>query len=423
MRLESALFASKEGLTASGQAIGVIGDNIANANTVGYKANRYEFADLLADGADGYQTTAVASSGSGVKLSAVRQVNEDGVLEQTGRNLDFGIQGPGYFVLTKDGSDDQFYSRAGNFVINESGQLANSDGYIVQGYSGIATDTLGPIDMLNSESVITPSSILGIFGNLNSSDPVSTPPTDPQTFQEISASANFIVEINPVDSLGGSHKAIVAFFKTDVGTWTARSYIDGADVGQTAKTPVQIGSDATLSFNASGVIEPANEDAAKIAATPAYSNGATAGAFSIDLSGISQRAAISNTTGLTNDGQGTGSIVAYSLTADGKILATLNTGNTTQVGSIALTNFTNVDSLKRIGSTLYQQSEGVGEQTVGVAGSAGFGTVSNNSLELSSVDTASQFISLVLLQRQYQANSQTLSVSSKLLQDTLALMR
>lgn len=423
MRLETAMLAGREGVSVHGQAISVIGDNIANANTTGFKTSRVEFIDLLGDvNRAGSEVTGIPSSGSGVAVSQVRQIHDTGVIEPTGRSLDVGIAGGGFFILGDP--DAPTFSRAGNFMINGNGNLANSQGKEVLGFVGDGT-ALSPLNMLNISTAGAPTTAAALFGNLDSSAPNSVAiPANPATFAEVNQNATFVMpNLTVFDSLGAAHTVSVAFFKTGVNTFTAQAYIDGGDVGGAAGTPVKLGGDATLTFSPNGRIEEANKPAASIAVAPAYGNGAAAGNFTIDLSGFSQVATTSQLTSVTQDGLGTGDIVDYEFQGDGTVSAVLGSGRSVVIGRIQLASFPNVDGLSRVGNGGFEATQDAGTMQVGVPGGAGFGTLQGKTLERSTVDISDQFVSLVVYQRGYQANSQAMSTANNLLRDTIALLR
>ncbi len=420
MRLESALFSSKEGLNAHGQAISVVGDNVANANTVAYKTSRVEFADLFALGKDG-GSNAMPRSGSGVAVARVRQIHETGVLESTGRSLDAGIAGDGFFMVGD--IESPLYTRAGNFSINSDGLLVNTEGDTVLGLQGTGT-TLGTLNLKNIQATGAATSLMTLFGNLNSSNEVKAAPASPSTFNEINQAAGFVVPALSVnDSLGASHNVKLAFFKTDTNTWEARAYMDGADVGGTAGVPVQVGGPTALKFSSSGVILAADKANAKMAVSAAYSGGAAAGNFSIDLSSFTQFSGTNEMNSVSQDGKAAGNVKSYEFRSDGTIMALLDSGSTVQIGTIQLAQFPNVDGLERAGNATFRRGPNTGDPVISNPGEKGTGKIEGASLERSTVDVANQFVDLVLFQRGYQANSQTLSAANQLLQGTLQLIR
>ncbi|MCB0354173.1 MAG: flagellar hook-basal body complex protein, partial [Bdellovibrionales bacterium] len=283
--------------------------------------------------------------------------------------------------------------------------------------------TLAPIDMANIDLSGTASSNITISGNLDSREGTTTVPAAPQTFDEIGASASFSSQYTAFDSLGVGHSMTLAYFKTDANTWTVQAYIDSSEVGGTAGIPTQVGGDATLTFSTSGVIEEANAAAAVITGTPAYSNGAAAGDFTIDLSNSSQFGGTSTVRAIDQDGEGTGDITGYEIRQNGDIVALLAGGTEIEVGTIPLADFNNVEGLQRSGNGIYLETERSGQASIGTAGTLGFGELRSSSLELSNVDIANEFVDLVVYQRGYQASSQVFNATSEILRDTIGLIR
>ena len=167
----------------------------------------------------------------------------------------------------------------------------------------------------------------------------------------------------------------MAYTKTGANTWVAQAYADGGDVGGTAGTPVQIGANATLTFNSSGAIETANQAGAVITATPAWAGGAAAGSIAINLGSYTQFAAASQSSAVTEDGQGVGAISSYEISKDGKLSAVLDSGSRQLIGTIPLADFTNVDGLNRAGSNSYTEGGTSGNRTLNVAGTSGLGEI------------------------------------------------
>ena len=420
MRLESALISGREGISSHGQAISVVGDNISNVNTDGYKTSRVEFADLLPCGASGDPASTDEAVGCGAYVTDVRQVFDQGMLESTGRTLDVGIDGGGFFIVGD--SANPMYSRAGNFSVNVDGNLVNGLDQQVLGYAPGAT-TLSPLSLNNINLTGSVTTTASLTGNINASLPLTTVPANPQTFQELGQAASYVATMDVYDSLGQSHNVSVNYFKTGMNTWTVQAYMDGGDVGGTAGVPVKVGTDATLTFNTSGALDAANAANAKITATPAYGNGAAGGNFTIDFSKFTQFASASSLSGLAQNGQSAGNVKNFEIATDGGLYANLDSGARQLVGTIQLANFTNVDGLQRSGSLIFRSSEDTGTISVGTPGNGAFGKLMGGTLERSNVDITNEFVDLVVLQRGSQANSQTLQVGNELLRDTIALMR
>lgn len=421
MRIESALNASRQGLDAHGKAISVIGDNIANTNTVGFKGSRTEFADLLSTGESGTVPSSLPSTGSGVKVAQVRQLHRGGVVEFTGQTLDLAITGEGFFMVGD--AEAPILTRAGNFSIDANGNLVNSEGKNVLGLSGEAGGVLGPINMSNLDLVGAATTDVALIGNLNAGSGVSALPENPATFLELGANASFASTVTTFDSLGAERNISLYFSKSEANTWTVNAYANGSDVGGEADVPVLIGT-VELNFDTSGrniggtgATAPATID------ITAEWDGAAPGVLGIDLSSMTQFSAGSNLNDVQVNGQATGSITGYQIDRDGLIFATLNTGKTVAVGTLQLANVVNKDGLERVGNAGFRETDRSGERTIGSAGALGLGDVEASSLERSTVDISQEFVELVLYQRGYQANSQLLNATNDILRDTIGLMR
>ncbi len=421
MRLESALLASREGITSHGQAISVVGDNIANANTTGFKASRAEFDDLMAESPNDRGAEVVSGAGDGVGIGAIRTMYEGGLVEPTGRQLDVAIQGTGFF-LVGDKAAPQF-TRAGALQISKDGLLVNSGGLPILGYQGTDQATLGSINMYDVKTTGAATSAVKIFGNLGSSGPTVTVPQNPATFRELNQNATFSTSHAVYDSLGAQHDFQVSYFKTGVGTWTVQAHVDAKETGGTPGQPLLLGQ-ATLTFDGQGAIPAASQANAVINANNlAWANGSAPGNFTIDLSPFTQYGNNSQLANTTQNGQAAGSVMSYEFDDDGGVFAVLDSGARAQIGSIPLGTVRNLDGLVRSGSSTFEKGATAGETSIGRAASGSFGKISGRSLERSTVDISQQFVDLVVFQRGYQANSNALSAANELIQGTLGLLR
>jgi flagellar hook protein FlgE len=420
MRLESALLASREGITAHGQAISVIGDNIANSNTTAFKQSRAEFDDLMAESAGDRGAGVISGAGDGVGVRAVRTMFEGGLVESTGRDLDIAIQGGGFF-LVGDPAAPQL-TRAGAFQTNKDGFLVNGSGLQVLGYTAASPNTLVPINMFDVKTAGAATSEMKVFGNVSSSAPNVTVPQNPATFRDLTKNASMSSTQEVYDSLGTRHDILLNYFKTGTNTWTVQAHVDGKDVGRAEGTPVLLGQ-TTLTFDGTGLIPVANQAAAKITASPAWSSGAAAGNFSIDISSFTQYAAASQVLNTSQNGQASGSVKSYEFGDDGTIYANLDSGTKAEVGSLPLATVRSVDGLVRSGSSVFSKGSNAGALEVGRANNGVRGRIESKSLERSNVDISSQFVELVVFQRGYEANSNALSAANELIKGTIALLR
>lgn len=417
MRLESALITSREGLTSHGQAIAVVGDNISNISTVGYKGSRVEFIDLFAEGD---ASPELPTSGSGAKIGRVRQSHEGGVIEATGRSLDAGIAGQGFFVVGDAASP--YYTRAGNFEISGEGFLQTPDGYNLLGYAGNQLETLSALNVNTITLGAEATTSATITGNISSINDNTAVPADPQSFNQIAAAASFVNSVEVFDAQGGRHNISLAFFKTAPGSFEVQAYMDGGELeGGTAGVPEAIGNTLTLAFDGSGAV--ANPEAAVLNVTPSYIGGVAQGNIAINLGGFTQYAAPSAISSFVRDGQSVGQVDAYEFDQEGGFYAKLDNGERLLIGTVPLATFTNLDGLDRAGSARFATSGREGTRTLFVPSNDSIASLEPGSLERSTVDLAAGFVDLVVYQRGYQANSQSLNVANEMLRDTLSLLR
>jgi len=422
------LFAGRAGISSHGTAIAAVGDNISNANTIGYKAIRAEFEDFVAGG-----QAAGKVLGSGSNISGITSLNQQGTFESTGRGLDMAIDGNGYFVVAN--GPQRFYTRAGNFNIDSSGFLVNQNGLAVMGFSANGTGALEPLNInaVSQSSVVTANATLA--GNLNASAPVlagAIPVVSPAgqvasttTYADLNNASEFSTVIEVFDSLGNAHPVTTFFFKTGNNEYTAVSYVNSQSVdpgaNPVAGLPREIGS-VVMEFGGDGLrTAPPVPGAPDIAANIPWNSGADAGNINFNFSPFTQFAASANILSLDQDGQGVGSVVSMSIQPNGDVFAVLNNGQSAIIGTIALANFANSEGLERIGGNLLQRSGSSGEPIIGQPGAGQMGTIDSGSLELSTVDIASEFVKMITLQRGFQANSRIITTINQLLNEIIQL--
>ncbi len=433
------LFAGRSGISSHGQAIAVIGDNIANSSTPGYKASRAEFSDLIAGGQASGRTI-----GSGSQTSAVSTIMEQGTLEFTGRTLDLAVDGNGFFAV-QDANGQKFYSRAGNFKLDTSGNIINQNGLVVMGFPSNGTGALETINVNEVSQANVASTSITITGNLDASEqatsvaavdalavPLATTPASnviTPTYADISALAAFSTTVDIFDSLGASHTMTTFFFKTGTNAFISRSYVNSEDVGSTVEGyPRQVtisggttsaSGTTTLAFNSDGSRSGTTTD---IDFVIPWSNGSSQTAIlTSNLDTFTQYSSPSTVKSIAQDGQGIGNVTSLIIEKDGDIFARLSNGQTARVGAIGLVNFSNPEGLSRVGNNLMQQSPTSGEPLTGRAGAGTFGQISSGAIELSTVDIANEFVKMITLQRGFQANSRIITTINQLLNDIIQL--
>jgi flagellar hook protein FlgE len=431
MALTGALFAGVSGINSNGNAMNIIGDNIANANTIGFKSSRAVFFDLLSADVGGTKV------GLGSRLAASERAFVQGGVETTNSATDLAIQGHGLFILN-DPQGGQFYSRAGQFSIDKDGNLANPAGLAVQ---GIQLDPNGnPISGLTniviSQVVVSPAvtDTIGVALNLDatSTTPLTAMPADAAGTQDTPgnwfAGSNFSTVVTIYDSLGQGHDLTYLFRKTATANqWNVRVLANGGEItGGTAGQLRQINAAGeVLAFNANGTL---NTGASTITAIGpvAWNDGASAQsvvAANNTFTGSTQFALPSSVSQVNQNGSQSGILKSINIGTDGIISGQFTSGGNQPLFRIALADFANPQGLAHLGNSLYLQSPDSGPPLLGNPGDGSFGTLLSGSLELSTVDLATEFVKMVTTQRGFQASSRTITVTDTLLEEVSNLKR
>ena len=430
MSLISALYTGVSGLQTYGDSLQTIGDNIANVNTTAFKSSRAEFADVL------NQSINVASGnsqiGRGVTLSRISTDFAQGSFSNTDRMTDLAINGNGFFVVN-DGNRD-FYTRNGQFSINNKGDLVTSSGLTLRGKaydtSGVQSQSLSAVNVSAATSAPNKTgdgtiagSGVNISANLNSTDPVKTfDPANPATTSNLSTS------VTVYDALGQSHVVNVYFNKLATPTtgtgiassWAWHASADGA-------TPLATDG-GTLDFNSSGTM--VNTPATPATVSFGFITGAAAQSIGFNFAGngssqlpTTQWASASAIESQSQDGYASGSLTSIAVGEDGVVTGTFSNGRNAAISQIALANFANLQGLHRDGNGLYSETTDSGSPAVTTPTLGGTGTIASYSLELSNVDLANEFVNLISTQRAYQANSKVITTGDQLLQEIVNIIR
>lgn len=413
---------SLSGLYANQQKLNVIGNNLANLNTVGFKASSVQFMDLVSQSVGGSSRNPM-QVGLGVTTGSISPNFRQGGIETTGIATNVAIQGDGFFVIGSP--SDRSYTRAGDFAFDADGRLVTPDGKPVQGYTttdpitGAVITTGQPTDVLIPPGVLRPPTATTNFTTTTNLD------------SGAAVGATFTASVQIYDALGEPHIATVTYTKTGAGAWNYAMTVPGEEVtGGAVGTPFQI-ANGTIAFDAQGRLAQVNGAAAAdvVINAPAWANGAAATNFTWDLVGPNNVATLtgfgspSATSSVTQNGTPAGTLAAIGIDADGGIMATFGTGASIIVGRLALANFNNPQGLTKMGSNRYAETQSSGIASVGTAGTGGRGTLTGGALEQSNVDIAQEFTQMILAQRGYQANSKSITVTDELLVETLNLKR
>jgi len=405
------MYAGVSGLKTHQTRMDVIGNNIANVNTTGFKASRVTFKEMLSQTLSGAKAPQDNRGGMnpqqvglGVSLGSIDTNHVQGNLQSTGLGTDLAIQGNGYFIVNN--GTQNFYTRAGALTLDENGNLVNaSNGYIMQGWlanNGII-NTNSPLTGIRipiGDTMAPQASTEAVFaGNLNSADPLPWTAT-----------------MDIYDSQGEKHTLTLNFNPTETDNeWTWTASIDGASLSS---------NQGTITFGGDGKVKVDEDNSDTFTFDIDFNNGTDRiTGFRLDLSAVTQMAGDNTLDGLYADGYSMGSLESFSIDNAGVITGSYSNGLTKAIGQIAIANFSNAGGLTRVGDTLFAESQNSGIAQIGAAGTAGRGKISAGTLEMSNVDLAEQFTDMITTQRGFQANSRIISTTDEMLQDLVNLKR
>jgi flagellar hook protein FlgE len=410
------------GLSANSTYLSVIGNNLANINTVGYKTSAVSFADLVSQTVGGTSVNP-AQVGLGVVTGSISPVFAQGSIENSREATNVAIQGAGFFAVRSGAQVG--YTRAGNFSFNDSGVLISPDGWRVQGYTqrdpatGNILTAVAPTDITIPPGVLrAPTATTNVRAQVNLDPNIAIDPANPE----------FTTSIQMYDALGSPHVLTVDFNRTGAGAWTYTVTVPSVDVTGVVGAPVTLTTGA-LTFNGAGVLTAPAADIT-IPGPATWANGATPNAITWDVVPAVGASAIltsfaspSATSSINQNGSAAGQVDNVVINSTGQIVATFGAGQTVVVGQLAMANFNNPKGLVKMGSNRYSESAASGIANVGVAATGGRGSIIGSALESSNVDIATEFTQMILAQRGYQANSRSITTADEILVETLQMKR
>ena len=400
------------GLTADSIALNTIGNNLSNLNTTAFKEQTTSFENLF------YQQLGQNGSGDELQEGVGTQVQttttdfNQGSINPDGIDSHLAISGNGYFVVEQGGTQE--LTRAGNFQLDNQGNLITASGQSVMGYAATggvvgAGGSLVPMQLPVGETLsASATQNFDLATNLNASSPVGT---------------TFPTSISVVDSLGTTHLLTANFTKTADNTWTYALSLPAADY-----TGAATNATGTLTFNSSGVLTtPAANGANTTFATLA--DGAADLNFNFNLYGanktpyITQTTAASQTNTNNQDGYASGTYQSFSSDSNGVLTASFSNGQTRAVGQVAIASVANSEGLTELGGNNYVTTNASGQLNAGVALTGSRGSITGDALELSNVDISTEFANLIVAQRAFEANTKTVTTFDTVTQDTIAMIR
>jgi flagellar hook protein FlgE len=395
------------GLTAASSDLDVTANNVANADTVGFKGSRAEFADVFAAGAVNLNTSPV---GEGVRLSTTAQQFTQGNISTSGSNLDLAISGDGFFTL-QDPSSGVVYTRNGQFSEDKNGNVVTATGQALQVYpptstGGFNTGALSDLNLQTAQSTPLATSAGTVILNLPAGSTVPTGgpfnPTNPATYNQSTSTTVY-------DSLGNSFPATFFFTQTATpGLWNVNMTVNGTLLPTTN----------TLQFSNTGAVTVPVGGALNF---PGFTppDGAAPMAMNFNFGQSTQFGGDFGVTSIVQNGFATGQLSTVSIDPTGVVSAVYTNGRSTQLGQLALANFPNPQGLKQLGDTNWAETFSSGTTVAGTAGSAGFGSIQSGALEASNVDLTTQLVNMITAQRAFQANAQVITTANQLSQTVI----
>jgi flagellar hook protein FlgE len=400
------------GLNAAAKSLDAIGNNVANASTVGFKQSQVQFADVYANSLAGSGSGQI---GIGVSVATVAQQFTQGNITSTSNTLDMAISGNGFFRMDDNGTIS--YSRNGQFEKDESGYIIDSQGKHLTGYltdaSGAIVATT-PSDIQISSADLLPQATTTVAAGLTLDSRLSAPTVTP--FDPTNASSfNNSTSTTIYDSLGGSHSASLYFVKTGTNAWDSYLTVDGTLVPATTPATAL----TAMTFSSSGVMTAPAGAVASASFTP--SGGGAAQTVSFDFTGTSQSGTTFGVNTMNPDGYASGHMTSFSTSADGTILGKYSNGKTRVLAQVVLANFSNAQGLQPLGNNNWAETSTSGSPLVGAPGSASLGILKTSAVEDSNVDLTAELVNMITAQRVYQANAQTIKTEDQIMQTIVNL--
>ncbi len=427
MGILSSLYTGVSGMSAQGEALGVIGDNIANANTIGFKASRAEFQDIISKNLKGI--VGGNQIGRGVKIGAVNPILSQGNIDATEKVTDLAISGDGYFKVK--GSDGESFTRDGSFHFDREGYLVTNDNQRVQGFS---TDEKGNIvnkmtDIKFPRALIPAKATKELKLDLNLDSRME--PTKKFDVNDPYSTSHYSTGVEMYDSQGNKHLVSFFFNKVADREWEFKGLVDGKEVTGGDEGKMSAVCAGKLVFTVDGKLESQEttesnfnfkggalqDQQVKLNFGDAIKDGGKG------LDGTKQYGKNSDLISWNQDGAAAGTITGLSFNDEGVLTAVYSNGQANDLAQIALAKFENPEALFKVGNNRLKESRDSGAASVGAPGAAGRGKLFAKSLERSTVDLATEFVNMIQNQRGFQANAKTITTTDELLNEVIQLKR
>ena len=414
---------SLSGLDAAATDLSVVGNNIANASTTGFKGSRAEFVDVFATTFSGVSGN---TPGSGVRVSSVSQQFGQGNVEFTSSNLDMAINGEGFFIVSDDGTDT--YTRAGAFKTDREGFVIDSSGRNLQVFPAnnngtFNTGTLQSLQLSTTDSPpLATTSVTPVINlNANEEAPLNAfDPVDADTYNHSTSTTVY-------DSQGNGFPATMYYVASNpvANEWQAYTIVDGNTLTMTDTAGTGTVDFFTLTFNGDGSLASTTVDTTVDTTRQVafegldLGNGTDALGLTFDYSDITQYGGDFSIYSLNQNGFSSGRLSGIDIDQNGAVFARFTNGQSDLLGQVALASFPNSGGLNQLGSTSWGETFSSGDRIIGSPGSSGFGALQSGALEASNVDIASQLVNLITSQRNFQANAKAISTEDTVQQAIL----
>jgi len=478
MSINSAMLAGVSGLVANSSALAAISDNIANVNTTAYKRNQVNFANMVTS-----QSVAGRYSAGGVQGITRQFVSQQGLIQSSASSTDLAIAGDGFFIGAEKGAgltaaDSRLFTRSGSFHVDSDGFLINDAGLYLQGWPAQADGTfnvspsdlnaMASINVKNLGAAVQQTTEVGLSANLDKTQALSAAagslgsagppvvPAVPATYNGATTASmadyannptggtkpDFTVDMNVIDSAGGTHKFTMAFLKSSANPneWHAEIYaVPASDVTVAAGKPPGQVAQGLVKFTQNGAIDLANSTlfgaagsaptialgSSTAAGTPrwATAQGIAANSVDFDLTKLTQYADSSTVNSVNSNGASVGAVVGVEVSDDGIVSAIFDNSQVRQIAKIGIATFPNSDGLKAVSGNAYMSSLQAGQMVIKEAGLGGAGKVSPSSLESSTVDLSSEFTGLISTQKAYSASSKIITTADQMLDELINIIR
>jgi flagellar hook protein FlgE len=395
----------------------VIGNNIANVNTVGFRRSRVAFHDMLGQKMLGIgQTIGGATVGNGATVGSIDQAWSQGSFEYTNLATDLALGGDGFFVVR--GAEGNALTRSGNFQFNADGQLITANGMNVQGWA------------YNPDGTINTGALQDVQIELDATAP-------PEETGNVTLGGNLSADLVPnedgseatmstvvYDAQGQSHTLVLTFGMTDADTWTlTTAQIAGDPDAEPPVPPTDLtGSGIELDFDIDGNIigpDPATID---LSGVFPGSNGDDL-AITLDVGAMTQFGGSSTANVSSQDGQAAGRLIGYGIDPSGSLVLSFSNGEQRAIAQLAIGTVANPNGLEQLGDNFYGLTAGAGDLVLGRAGEEINTAVISGALETSNVDLAAEFTDMIVTQRGYQASARVITTSDEMLQEVVQLKR